>query len=131
MTWKIMRDMEKYRFLMCFNTIFMRDNHLLWWNRNLSFFLKMVTHFLKKCMIPLPWNQHMRNVSHFWGICIILPQWSLRIMKNFHFLILWVSWFFLVHPTLPNFAAFILMKYGWKVSFYGATWRVWTLYLSF
>ena len=32
--------------------------------------------------------------------------------ENFSLLILWVSCFFLLHPTLPNFAAFILMKYG-------------------
>ena len=32
--------------------------------------------------------------------------------ENFSFIILWVSWFFLLHPTLPNFAAFILIKYG-------------------
>ena len=31
---------------------------------------------------------------------------------NFHLLIIWVSWFFLLHPRLPNFAGFILMKYG-------------------
>ena len=39
-----------------------RSNHLLWWKRNLYFLLIMVTIFLKKCMIPLPWNQPMRKV---------------------------------------------------------------------
>ena len=28
------------------------------------------------------------------------------------FFIIWMSWFFLLHPTLPNFVAFIQMKYG-------------------
>ena len=28
-----------------------------------------------------------------------------------------MSWFFLLHPTLPYFEAFILMKYVWMVSF--------------
>ena len=40
----------------------------------------------------------------------VLPLWSLHMMNIFHFLILWVSWFFFLHPTLPYFAAFILMK---------------------
>ena len=33
----------------------------------LSFLLKMVTQFLKKCIIPPPWNQPMRNFFHFLG----------------------------------------------------------------
>ena len=40
---------------------------LLWWKRNLIFLLKMVTHFLKKCMIPPPWNQPMRKFFAFKG----------------------------------------------------------------
>ena len=31
----------------------------------LSCLLKIGAHFLKKCMIPLPWNQPMRNSFHF------------------------------------------------------------------
>ena len=42
----------------------------------------------------------------------MIPLWILHMMRILHFLILWVSWFFLLHPTLPYFAAFILMKYG-------------------
>ena len=134
MTWWIIRDMENCRFLRCLKIILMRANHL-WWKKNLSFLLKMVAHFLKKCMIPLPWNQPMRKVLHFFGRCMFLPLWIIHIMKNFHFLIISVSWFILLHPTLPYFAAFILMKYGWKVFlffiFYGATWGVWNSYLLF
>ena len=73
--------------------------------------------FFKKCMIPLPWNQPMGKVLHFLGRCMFLPLWIFHMMKIFHFRILWVSCFFLLHPTLPNFAAFILMKYGLKVYF--------------
>ena len=42
----------------------------------------------------------------------VIPIRILHMMKIVHFLILWVSWFFLLHATLPYFAAFILIKYG-------------------
>ena len=48
----------------------------------------------------------------FLGRCMFLPLWILHMMKSLHFLVICVSWFFLLHPTLPNFVAFILMKYG-------------------
>ena len=43
---------------------------------------------------------------------LILPIWILPMIKIMHFLIIWVSYFILLHPTIPYFAAFILMKYG-------------------
>ena len=69
-------------------------------------------------MIPLHWNQSMIEVSHSWRRYIILPLWILHIIKILHLMIIWVSCFFLLHPTLPCFVAFILMIYGWKVSFW-------------
>ena len=58
------------------------------------------------------WNQPMRKFFNFEGRLLILPLCILHMMKMFYFLIIWVSWFFLLHPTLPNFAVFILMKYS-------------------
>ena len=57
--------LKNYRFLMCLKNILMRSNHLLWCKSNLSCLLKMVTHFLKKCMIPPHSNQSMRKILHF------------------------------------------------------------------
>ena len=116
-----MRDMENHRFFMCLNIILMRANKFLWWKRNLSCLLKMVTHFfgevhdsttleptheeifsfLREVHNPTsiePLNDDNFSLSDHLGELVLSPTSYTSKFRNIHPNEVWVKGFFFMVP---------------------------------